>query len=536
MSLRTALNKSVLRSGFYPKQLTCYRSLASIPARSDRHLQNLQARLLIKRVNFIMNCENCGQMLSGGTIICRECKHNNALRRVGEKRARRVTTESSETPGRRLASFAAPTRAESRTPPAKVQLLRPLTPAAPALVAQDELELRQYPPWRAQLKEKVRQARERRQLDEPERAPAAGQPHRETNPLVKSALKRLQRSDQSTAVPARPRIVRRGTPVAALAHKDEREAAPAPKPAPKPELKPVARDSAPINSLLPPRADHFSHQQPAPPAAEPAPVKRAESNDTKILPLRPATPPDRPIPAPAESELELPPASPVETKAAPRLEPPQAEQTVAAPDPLPSADKEPSDAPPWLSAPSVPADKPDPETALATPLRQFIPARIIGPAPSAQAAPEAKLPTFILAPARDVQTATLWARTLAGVCDFEVVCASFLPLFASYATFDNSLGSESLVIIVGLLAIITFCYQMLMLTLAGRTFGMAMLKLQLFNRDAETRPPTRRQHFNRALGATVAFLCPPLNLLVMHLNYERRSLPDLCSQTTIIES
>lgn len=494
----------------------------------------------------MMNCENCGHELAGGAIICRECKHNNALRRVGETRARRVTAEMPEAPARRFPSFAAPTRTEGRTPPAKVQPIRPLAQTAPALVAEEELGLGQYPPWRAQLKEKVRQARERRQPDEPEREPAIDEAHLDPNPLVQSALKRLQRSDYSPTPTTMPRIVRRGAQAAALAAEDEFEPAPKPepKPVPKPELKPAPRVSPPTNPLLPRRTDPFNDQHPAQPSAERPQVKRAEARDTKTLPPRPTTPSVAPTTSRAESKLALHPTPRDETKIAPQVETKREAKLgqVASRITLPTADKRPSAAlfnPPTQRAPAAaPAAAPVVATdaPLATPPSKPIATQIIGLTPAVETAPEPELPPFFLAPARDAQTATLWVRTLAGACDFEVVCASYLPLFASYATLDTSLGRESLAIMVLLLATITFCYQLLTLNIAGRTFGMAMLNLHLINRDDEMLPPTRRQRFIRALGATVAFLCPPLNLLATHLNREHRSLPDLCSRTTIIES
>jgi uncharacterized RDD family membrane protein YckC len=492
----------------------------------------------------MMNCENCGHALASGAIICRECKHNNALRRVGETRARRVTTEIPEAPARRVASFNTPPRPENHTPPAKVQPIRSLAQAAPTLVAEDELELRQYPPWRAQLKEKVRQARERRQPDEAERAPVADETHLDPNPLVESALKRLQRPDYTPTAQPLPRIVRRGAQAAALAdeNEDELEALPAPepKPAPKPELKAAPRAPSPTNPLSSRRTDPFSTQQSAPPAAERPPITRAESKDTKTSPLRATTPSVTPMTTRTESKPELKSAPPVAPKTAPLLEMKRADKPAssAARVTLPTADKPTSGASSNPPMPSAPVVKPvaDADAALATPPRQPVTTQVIGLMPAAQSLPEIEPPPFVLAPDRDAQVATLWVRTLAGACDFEVVCASYLPLFASYATLDTSLGSESLAIMLLLLATITFCYQLLTLNIAGRTFGMAMLNLRLLNRADEMQPPTRQQRFIRALGATVAFLCPPLNLLFMHLNRERRSLPDLCSRTTIIES
>ena len=126
-------------------------------------------------------------------------------------------------------------------------------------------------------------------------------------------------------------------------------------------------------------------------------------------------------------------------------------------------------------------------------------------------------------------------RTLAGACDFELIAVAFLPLFASYATLNTSLGSESFAILFFLLATLTFCYQLLMLTVAGRTTGMACLKLQLINVADSSKPISGTQKFARAVASTAAFLCPPLNLIVMQANNHRYSLPDLLSGTTLVE-
>lgn len=488
----------------------------------------------------MMHCENCGHELVGGAIICRECKHNNALRRMGELRAHRVTPEPPEAPARRFPSLAAaPATAEGRTPPAKVQSIRSSAPAAPALVAEDEAELEQSPPWRAQLKEKVRQARERRQTAEPSTELATDETHLDPNPLVASALKRLRPSDYSPAATSLPRVIRRGAQAAALAQELEFEPMPGPEPptAPGPELKTTLRVPPPAKPLAPRRADPFTNQPAQSQADQPA--NRAEARDTRTLTPRPAIQSAAPLAARAERRIEPQPARAETTvepkpetksearppvKTLPRLTTPTGERRASAP-------------PPNAPVPSAPAvnEAATNDTAPATPPHKYIETQIIGLAPTAQATAEPPLPVLFLAPTRELQAATLWVRTLAGACDFEIVGTAYLPLFASYATLDTSLGRESLAIMLLLLATIIFCYQLLTLNLAGRTFGMAMLNLHLINLADETQPPTRRQRFARALGATIAFLCPPLNLLITHLHKERRSLPDLCSRTTIIE-
>ena len=64
---------------------------------------------------------------------------------------------------------------------------------------------------------------------------------------------------------------------------------------------------------------------------------------------------------------------------------------------------------------------------------------------------------------------------------------------------------------------------------------LALLNMRLVNTGDETLPLTRRQKLLRAWAATIAFLLPPLNLIVMHLNKNRLSLPDLISGAAPIE-
>jgi uncharacterized RDD family membrane protein YckC len=83
-----------------------------------------------------------------------------------------------------------------------------------------------------------------------------------------------------------------------------------------------------------------------------------------------------------------------------------------------------------------------------------------------------------------------------------------------------------------LLSAIAFIYQMVMLGVAGRTFGMAMLNLTLLNTADESLPVTRWQRVLRALASTIVFICVPLHVFT-RLTPSRRSLPDLISGTTV---
>jgi uncharacterized RDD family membrane protein YckC len=131
--------------------------------------------------------------------------------------------------------------------------------------------------------------------------------------------------------------------------------------------------------------------------------------------------------------------------------------------------------------------------------------------------------------------ASLWVRTLAGGCDFEIIAMAYLPIFAAYATLNTSLGNEALFILMVLLAATTFVYQAVTLNISDRTFGMALLNMRLVNTDDESLAITRRQMLLRAWAATIEFICPPINFIFMRLNKKRLSLPDLVSGTSPIE-
>ncbi|MBK9709034.1 MAG: RDD family protein [Acidobacteria bacterium] len=130
-----------------------------------------------------------------------------------------------------------------------------------------------------------------------------------------------------------------------------------------------------------------------------------------------------------------------------------------------------------------------------------------------------------------IKPASTWLRTLAGACDFEIIAIAYLPIFAAYATLNTSLSNAAFVILSLLLCAFTFIYQFVTLSLAGRTFGMAILNLRIVDKEYETRTVTLRQKALRAWGASIAFICPPLNFLVMRFNRHHYSLPDLLSGT-----
>jgi uncharacterized RDD family membrane protein YckC len=139
-------------------------------------------------------------------------------------------------------------------------------------------------------------------------------------------------------------------------------------------------------------------------------------------------------------------------------------------------------------------------------------------------------------PRPEAEPAPLRARLLAGVCDFEIVFTAFLSIFGSYATLNNAstFGGESRLLMALLFSAVVFMYQVVMLAFAGRTFGMALLKLNLVNTDDESLPVTFWRKMLRASAATIVFICFPL-YLTPWLNASRRALPDLISGTTVAQ-
>ena len=441
-----------------------------------------------------MKCENCGNELIGGAIICRVCDHNNARRAVNEWRSRK--TGDLEKP-RQTNPMNGPIIVPRKdlVEEAEVNLLRfPAAPpaasapqaraaAAPAS-APAPAESAAYPAWRDQVKEKVRLAREKRSQDAPaeEAAPAIerAQEKLDQNPIVESALRRIRYASYSQAATAR--VARPATQSAALPVEEPPVEAPKPPPPP-----PSPRASSP------------------PTASNSNPFVKTRT--TKDLAEKPQTRTLTPRTAPATPQPEAPAARPSRTLT-PRGTDPERAQTTA-----PRRDGDSGPLPKFapLAAPTASGANDSIETEIIE---------------MPQAVNQWTVPA--------ARPATLWLRTMAGACDFELVATAYLPLFGAYATLNTSLGTEAFFVMLVLLTALVFVYQLATLLVANRTTGMAMLNLRLVNTDDDELPVTRRQKMLRAWAATIAFLCPPLNLLITRLNQPNRSLPDLISGTTIV--
>jgi uncharacterized RDD family membrane protein YckC len=417
-----------------------------------------------------MKCEKCGIELNGATIVCRACKHNNAMQRLSAWRAKHSVALQNEGSGVDT-STVSPRRQSYPSIEAETNLLQfPVLPESKQQQKTDsgaasETDSVVYPPWRAQLKEKVREAREKRlsgrTSDDRNKSAGDGVDPSHPNPIVAAALNRIQRSSPSSTT----RPVRSGALATALAKEIEPEIKPSPAP------KPVAKVAA------------------TKPETETQSETRTQRTPRNVTELK-----VRQEPRYKNNQKTI---TPLERERTATTQPRFWERD-------------------YRKAHTRP-------TIIRT--KKHIKTQIIE-IPHSHSDEDAD---------QTSNSPSLWVRTLAGACDLELIATGYLPIFAAYVSWNNSLNSKDSIILFILLAAITFVYQAVSLFIADRTCGMAVLRMRLVKTDDEDQPISRGQKFTRALAATIAFLCPPLNLLVMRLNWRRLTLPDLISRTTPIE-
>ncbi|HKX29633.1 MAG TPA: RDD family protein [Blastocatellia bacterium] len=521
------------------------------------------------------------------------CSHNNAMLRVSAWRSRRSGNLKEATP-RRTSEISTVPKAEPIAQPEPAYLRFPTpAPAAPkaAPTVQPVLEtaatLAGYPPWRAEVKEKVRQAREKRLSQSRSLDDQHDETELDPNPIVAAALKRIRKTSTASVTPPAittpTRTVRNGSRASALAEKIDALLTPELKPEPPAEPLETPPVKLPPNRPAVPRsvrpAISALAAKPAPGRVETKPFTPRPSVELPVKPEPKVQPEVRVRPEPkiqpesrVRPELEArvrpePKVQPeVRVKPEPRIQSELRAESRVRPElearvrPEPKVQPEVRVRPePKIQPESEPLELSPVEIKHPNPIHLAPPATVetreiepeyeheyeeakSGPLPIVQASNKRidtqiiEIPLII----SELQAAgpkppTLWVRTLAGGCDFEIIAMSFLPVFAAYATLNTSLGEESFFILFVLLAAITFAYQTITLSIAGRTFGMAVLNLKLVDAKDESLPITYRQKLLRAWGATVAFILPPLNLLVMRLNGQGYSLPDLVSGTLPIE-
>jgi RDD family len=143
-----------------------------------------------------MKCDMCGEVLAGASIICRKCNHNNAMKLVSNWRAKQSVIKKEE-------------NAERRYPGSSTTNLLESSSGATT-------DISEMPPWRAQVKEKVRQLREKRQAQTTLADQTNSKASLDQNPIVEAALNRIRRQSQTPPIASPPRNTRRGPVAAAL--------------------------------------------------------------------------------------------------------------------------------------------------------------------------------------------------------------------------------------------------------------------------------------------------------------------------------
>jgi uncharacterized RDD family membrane protein YckC len=142
-----------------------------------------------------------------------------------------------------------------------------------------------------------------------------------------------------------------------------------------------------------------------------------------------------------------------------------------------------------------------------------------------------------------LEAASLKSRIAAAVIDAEVIAFSFLPIIAVYAFLGGSASAVSLTGLLSLTAILTAVYFFVTYALAGRTIGMAILKLHLASLKpvAETADTTSTVSFTfqqaaaRAVGGTLSLLLFPINIFCITRNFDRLGISDYLSGTQIVK-
>src|SRR5262245_22407209 len=327
-----------------------------------------------------MKCDLCGEALSSASIICRKCNNNNAGNLVSHWRAKQSSAKKVYSAFRRYPITSTLELVES-----------PTTESAPVVT--------EMPLWRLQVKEKVRQLREKRQAQAAVAVQEVDEALLGPNPIVEAALNRIRRQSQTPSIPPPARPARRGPIAAAVVE---------------------ALTLDPIPHI------EISHRAPR---VDKTRLKAVEQvNRQAILPsITPAEPDIIP-----EKITTIPPS-------------PEFKQIAARKTPIS-----------WDVIPETfPRLKSQPAKSTRDTSRSRVTTQVI------------ELPPAVSELTNDpVLPATLWLRTLAAACDYEIVAMAYLPIFAAFAMFNTSIGSDAFFILFLLLSAIVILYQSISLFFA----------------------------------------------------------------------
>ncbi|MBS1809676.1 MAG: RDD family protein [Acidobacteria bacterium] len=149
----------------------------------------------------MMICENCEKEMQGSVLRCSHCGHNHVLQRIDSWREKRNHHLSS------LNTQRQPARPQPPQPPAASSLRasakdstlirfpkRPVQ-ASESVAPTVTENIESLPEWRQRLDARLREIREQRTLEMEPPPIKREEPHLDRNPIVASALNRIQRAN-----------------------------------------------------------------------------------------------------------------------------------------------------------------------------------------------------------------------------------------------------------------------------------------------------------------------------------------------------
>jgi uncharacterized RDD family membrane protein YckC len=450
----------------------------------------------------MMQCQNCGQALPGAAVICRNCNFNNALQALDEWRHKsqsgdRKTTQAQSPTIRRRADATLiqfPAAAQKSAPTENIR--------ADASRITSDLTTDQQPDWREQLNGKLRQIRQQREAEQEAAAKRAAQA--DVNPIVAAAIQRLK-NPQTVSLPASslPASGHSTSGANAVARAIEFE----------PVLPPVAKTETPAELLRPAAAPTFR-----PTSARLEPGISKEQNI--CLPV-----PESALFSKSEAVAE----------------------TIAGESTLRNAEPRVTEV---LPVPIVPEEKSARTfSAFAGTEEKFVvleddvdeASDKTAPIPqnktevrAENSAASAEWSSAIAGLSHSSGRAPVLARIAAGVVDLEVIAFSCLPFFTAFTLFNVEFSTGAIYLLLGIIALMAFAYHYITISQAGRTCGMAVFRLRVATADDEKDHPDKAQCLRRAFGSVLSLALIPLNLLVVALSTDRRSLTDRISSTVTV--
>lgn len=451
----------------------------------------------------MMQCQNCGQALPGAAVICRNCNFNNALQALDEWRHKRQS-------GDRKTTQAQPPTIRRQADATLIQFPAAVQKSAPAENIRadasritSELTTDQQPDWREQLNGKLRQIRQQREVEQEAAAKRAARA--DINPIVAAAIQRLKKP-QTVSLPASslPASGHSTSGANAVARAIEFE----------PALPSVAKTETPAELLRP--AASAPTFRPTPARLEPDTSKEQNIR----LPVSESAPSSK-----SEAVAETIEGESTLRNAEPRV-------TEALPVPIATEEKSARTFSAFAGTEEkfvVLEDDVDEASDKTAPIPQNK-----TEVRRENSAAAAEWSSAIAGLSHSSGRAPVLARIAAGVVDLEVIAFSCLPFFTAFTLFNVEFRAGAIYLLLGIIALMAFAYHYITISQAGRTCGMAVFRLRLATADDEKGHPDKAQCLRRAFGSVLSLALIPLNLLVVALSADRRSLADRISSTVTV--